>query len=366
MSEVQNPNLPEKFITDYSSEKEYSIYEIKTIYKKLNQILMEVMERIEDMLLIGAFDLNDIKFLKNRNCEYKTLKLKQSDVEEHGELLFKSILEATLKQSFDKSFVFFESNSVFDWFDKFQEYRTQILSIDGDSSFILSCLNSIYNSLFTLNRDFTIDLFDFEDDDIPSSQFDFEQVYNQIADEEDLLERKKIILNAIAERDLLCLKNQINPKSHYPNIFFQKNCNVAIDVLNKQIAGLQENNQLFKVDDASVNEKLTIDSIDQLEQIVKTKESSTRRQVLAMYYLLNEVDRNISSIDRTVKARFIHFLTQKNESNIYKTLSEPHKGLENDKNKKSAIRDLEYIKKHFDDLGLKSISQKITKDMQEA
>ena len=366
MTVSQDPNLSEPFIDDYSSEKEYSILEIKIRYKKLNQNLMEVMERIEDILLIGAFDLNDLKYLKNRNCEYKTLQLKQSDIEEHGELLFKSILEATLKNTFDKSFIFFASKSVFDWFDKFQEYRTQILMMDGDTSYLLSCLNTIHNSLFALNRDFTINLYDFEEEDIPGSQFEFEQIYNQIADEEDLLERKKILLNAIAERDLLCLKNQINPKSYNPNVYFQKHCYHAIDVINKQIAGLLENNQQLKVDDVCLVEKITIDSNDQLEQVVKTNEFTTRRQVLAMYYLLNEIDKNTTAIDRTVKARFIHFLTGKNESNIYKTLTEPLKGLENEKNKKSALKDMEYIKQHFDNLGLKSISQKISNDMAES
>jgi hypothetical protein len=370
MSEVQNQNHPEKFITDYSSENEYSIYEIKTIYKKLNQNFMEVMERIEDILVTGNFNLNDLKYLKNRNCEYKTLKLKKTDIKEHGLALFNSILSATLCDAYNKSFSFFANKSVFDWFDRLQVYRTQIIMMDGDTSFLLSCLNTVYNSLFKLNFDFTKEFIEEDEGDIIEAmfplEFDFDKVYDQLVEVDDLNKRKKILVNAIADKDLLCLKNYENPQTYVHNIFFKKNCIDAIDVLDNQIKLLQDNNQQIKKVVADVPDNKNSSKNNEEEQLVKSNEFSTRRQVLAMYYLLNEVDRNTIAIDRTVKVRFIHFLTQKNESNIYKSLSEPHKGLENDKNKKSAIRDLEYIKKHFDDLGLKSISQKIMKDMQEA
>ena len=52
----------------------------------------------------------------------------------------------------------------------------------------------------------------------------------------------------------------------------------------------------------------------------------------------------------------------KNYDSIYKTLSNPHKGLDSN-NPQNALKDMEYIKSHFEKLGLPSIAQKITNDM---
>ena len=99
-----------------------------------------------------------------------------------------------------------------------------------------------------------------------------------------------------------------------------------------------------------------------IEEPSKNKDFTTKRQVLAMYYLLNEVGCKTGSVDRTVQGRFIEFLTGKNYDRIYKTLSEPFKGLEITKNT-SAKQDMQYIKDQFNNLGLNQIVNKITRDM---
>ena len=100
----------------------------------------------------------------------------------------------------------------------------------------------------------------------------------------------------------------------------------------------------------------------QIVEPTKNKDFTTKRQVLAMYYLLNEVGCKTGSVDRTVQGRFIEFLTGKNYDRIYKTLSEPFKGLEITKNT-SAKQDMQYIKDQFNNLGLNEIVNKITRDM---
>ena len=44
-------------------------------------------------------------------------------------------------------------------------------------------------------------------------EFDFELVYNDMVEVDDLNQRKKILVNAIADRDFRCLKNFEDPKN---------------------------------------------------------------------------------------------------------------------------------------------------------
>lgn len=93
----------------------------------------------------------------------------------------------------------------------------------------------------------------------------------------------------------------------------------------------------------------------------KNKDFTTKRQVLAMYYLFNEIGCTTATVDRTVQARFIEFMTGKNYDSIYKTLSDPFKALSNTKNI-DAIKDMEYIKNQFINLELKGIAERIERD----
>lgn len=127
---------------------------------------------------------------------------------------------------------------------------------------------------------------------------------------------------------------------------------------------LQEFEKLGKIYQNRTNQipqKTQSDSIS-IEEPAKNKEFTTKRQVLAMYYLLNEFDSKTRQIDRTVKARFIEFLTGKNYDSIYKTLSDPLKGLDYTKNA-STKDDVEYVCNQFNKLGLNEISKKIKDDM---
>lgn len=93
-------------------------------------------------------------------------------------------------------------------------------------------------------------------------------------------------------------------------------------------------------------------------------ESTTRRQVLAIHYLMNELD-VYKDTDKTEIAKFIQFLNGKetrnpkiNNTNIYKYLKNPlstgDKGIESD---------LQFIRLYFVKLGLFSIVDKIDKEI---
>jgi len=368
MDKATNNNQTKEIISLETNEMGLSIHEIKTIYNKLNHNLIEVMERFEEILLRYWFDENDKKYINRRDCKFKTFTLREEDLKEHGTELISNIIEATLVDALHKSFEFFDCSDNDGWYEKLQDYKTEILKLEGDSTFLLKVINELYDSLnkvyTSFQSDYLFEITEVYEDDI-SLDFDFTFVYNQLKEKSDLIEKNNFLHDAIAEKDMLCLLLEVDPNNYIPNLQFKEKCKHAIEILKYQIENTLENSN----SDKDQNKQSIVgneNSISESEIQIKNSEFSTRRQVLAMYYLLNEIDKNTTAIDRTVKARFIHFLTGKNESNIYKTLTEPLKGLENEKNKKSALKDMEYIKQHFDNLGLKSISQKISNDMAES
>jgi hypothetical protein len=99
------------------------------------------------------------------------------------------------------------------------------------------------------------------------------------------------------------------------------------------------------------------------DDTVSKKEFTTARQVLAIHYLLEHC--RIPSVDNTAKARFIQFLTGRESgasniknTTIYKKVSKPF-SIDN----KTLNADLDFIRKHFEDLGLSEIALKITKEI---
>lgn len=365
MANSTTDNQFQEIISVETTENGFSIKDIKSIYAKQNLNMVSAMERLEDIIYGECVNDRDINFLKKRQDFYRPLLLKIEDLKEHGEYLIINILNATLTDTYRTAIHFFNNENCFKWNDRFQKYKTEIIKIDGDTNFLLTYIKNLFDSLFQLHCDFSNHIIK-DADNLPDEQhkikFDFLSIYNKVSTERDLFAKNKILEKSIAERDLLCLSLGLDPEKFKPNILFKEKCKTAIEIIKSQIENTKEK------ESATQSENKTTDLDEQnstsKQENPKNPEFTTRRQVLALYYLLDAIDKSINSIDRTVKARFIHFLTGKNESNIYKTLSEPHKGLDNHKNNRSAIKDLEFIKSHFDELGLKSISQKITNDMQ--
>lgn len=365
MTNLTTDNLSQEIISVETIEMGLSIKEIKSIYAKQNLNMISAMERLEDIIFGECVNDRDINYLKKRDDFYKPLLLKKKDFEEHGKCLSINILNATLIDTYYKAIHFFNNEDCLKWDERYQKFKTDIIKIDGDINFLLTYIKSLYESLFQLHRDLsnnTIKNTDSSTNEEYDGLFNFSNIYNLVLDEPELLVKNKILHESIASRDLLCLSLGSNPDKFKPNILFKEKCKTAIEIVKSQIENTKEKDLTTQ----SKNKTTDLDEQNSKpeQENPKNPEFTTRRQVLALYYLLDAIDKGTNSIDRTVKARFIHFLTGKNESNIYKTLSEPHKGLGNEKNKKSGIKDLEFIRKHFDELELKTISQKITNDMQ--
>ncbi len=92
-------------------------------------------------------------------------------------------------------------------------------------------------------------------------------------------------------------------------------------------------------------------------------EFTLARQVLALYYLLEQS--GVSNVDNSSKARFIQFITgretnakQISNTNIYKKIRNPFPA-----NEAALTKDLQFIRNYFEELGLKTIVDKINKEI---
>ncbi len=102
---------------------------------------------------------------------------------------------------------------------------------------------------------------------------------------------------------------------------------------------------------------------EEIKDEVNNAEFTTARQVLAVHYLLEYC--KVKNVDKTVKARFIQFLTGKEtgakkiqNTTIYKKVSNPF-SLDNS----TLNADLQFIRKYFEDLGLNEIAKMITNEI---
>jgi len=105
------------------------------------------------------------------------------------------------------------------------------------------------------------------------------------------------------------------------------------------------------------------DKPDTMPEEVNNAEFTTARQVLAVHYLLEYCQ--VKNVDKTVKARFIQFLTGREtgtkriqDTTIYKKVSNPF-SLDNS----TLNADLQFIRKYFEDLGLNEIAKMITNEI---
>jgi len=106
-----------------------------------------------------------------------------------------------------------------------------------------------------------------------------------------------------------------------------------------------------------VEQKLNPNPARPEQDEIKNPEFTVARQVLAMHYLFECCQ--IKNIDNSKKAKFIEFLTGKNNKNIYDAIRSPLKTKEGNFRKE----DLQYIRPYFENLGLSAIVKMINNEL---
>lgn len=315
-----------------------------------NTLLVMTMDRITRVVEDDKVTPDDISWFRQMESSFSEITLDFSTMVQFGDELRKLIMKATMTEAYNRGIQFFGNPVVSYWDQKLEEYKVRFICLTDDSSFMLEFLDSFHAELVCLCRDYQSIVL--KQAFIPLVDFlNFNEIVDKAEEEQDLHLRKQIYVNAIVESNMVDLTIEMDEGERRMHHEFLQKCNKAIEVVDFQIRHAQP--------DHRASEGFIFDRTE------NTKDFTTRRQVLAMYYLLDSLDKDTHQIDRTVKARFIEFLTGKNYDSIYKSLANPHKGLDNNNNQ-NALKDMEYVKSHFEKLGLQAIVDKITNDMKPA
>ena len=354
--------------------KTFTISEITAKYKKQNNDLVEALEVFESISSIEFADVNDIRALKKLNLSFIKYPINELEISIHGEGIYINILETLFRKTLNKATKLFGYSNSNYWGPMYENIQNTIIQNDVDVSHMLILFRQLYESLIEINH--LCIYYYLEDEhccsivnfDIIAENFDFNIAVEEANKFADLKERINFYHREIATKELICVREDENKVLIDECRSFINKCYKAIEITQNHWEKTQQEIkiQLQEINKEETSPDLSQDIPDSSAQKNSTNPAfTTSRQVLAIYYLLNEIDRKaINQIDKTEKARFIEFLTSKNFNNIYKALSNPFKGLDK-KNPKSFLNDVEYIKTHFEKMGLHSIIQQIDKDIDE-
>jgi hypothetical protein len=351
MSETKT-TLPDK-------NREYTIAELTGEYRKLNQNLKAALQIFVKIHETWMVDENDYSDLAKLNLNFVQLNVVKEELEMLGFSILESIINTIFLDLMCLANEFYGSEDAENWEQVNYEVKQIIIRNGINDSGMLKLYHKFYLSLVNISKlmEFTI----YDDDPEYNEYFqympvDFETTMTKLRSIKNIQDKINYLNNEIKDKELICI--QVREDTNFFSVLqtFIMKCKQALDILTRDIPleGSKSSSDEMPEENIIMPEENP--------ENPKNREFTTARQVLAVYYLLNEVDQKaVNQIDRTEKARFIEFLTGKNYKNIYKTLSDPFKGF-NNKNNKRILNDLEYIKVYFTKLGLQSIVDKIDSD----
>lgn len=371
---MENNLLPINQTNTVAIKETYSISEITAKYKKLNTDLVEALEIFTIIFSSQHADSTDIKALKKLNLVFENLVINEIELKIYGQTIYTNIMETVFEDALDNAKVLFGYCDPCFWESKYETIVNIIIMNDVDVSNMLLLFKLLYESLKTINR---LSLYYYLEEnhctninfDIIVENYNFNITVEDANKYADLKERINFYHSEIATKELICVREDKNKLLNDQCREFIDKCYKAIEITENQLKKTIPEpikNQLLEVVETEIKSTDLPESTELSTSQNNTNPAfTTSRQVLAIYYLLNEIDRKgINQVDKTEKAKFIEFLTGKNYNNIYKALSNPFKGLDK-KNPKRILNDMEYVTTYFEKLGLQSIVQKINADAQQ-
>ncbi|MFT3754043.1 MAG: hypothetical protein QM800_14590 [Paludibacter sp.] len=357
----------------------YTISEITAEYKILNENLVTALDQFELIFETGYLESSDIKLFKKLDITFEKRSIDAAEIDTHGESIFESILETVFEESLEKARLLFGFDDPGFWYIKQDSYNKVIIKTGVEVSFVLKFFNRLFNTLIYITDlcEYIIpnEFESFESVDAADSLsfYDFDETVRKAKKITDLRDKLNYYHSEIAEKELFAVQHDDEPYILELCREFIHKCNLAIDITENHLNKSTKYTQKTQAEPMAIIQPVETNTQSESNPAIETElppetiakgnpAFTTSRQVLAIYYLLNEIDRKgINQVDKTEKAKFIEFLTGKNYNNIYKALSNPFKGLDR-KNPKNFLNDMEYISSHFEKLGLQSIVQKINAD----
>jgi hypothetical protein len=340
------------FLNEYNMEMEMDpedgiqMNELIDYLKQVSLSYNSFIDRLIDIENKNIITNADIEFLSSLELCYYERRLHETAYREFGIDIEKTIYSAILSDLQSRL-----NNYMGDWYnvswsDKIDSLKIKIIQIG------IECKQMFY--LMERFSYFSQRLFKNYEDIVNHSfishfeqEFNFGDVSIAAFFETDLEEKRKLYVQAkIDATKWLIEESKENDQKLHCKDYIEK-CQQSIDLIDYEKKNQPNQNTLEQ-------------NLEKIAGESENKDFTTRRQVLAIYFIFNEL--GVRNIDKTVQARFIQFLTNKNQSNIYKILSNPFKGL--DESNTKIKDDLLYVKNLFDELGLSQLSKKIDANMQ--
>lgn len=189
---------------------------------------------------------------------------------------------------------------------------------------------------------------------------DLEAINNLVLDDIEAFQLKIRSLHVAyelnVENQIINLYQDLSYKMHSLNGYIRRFLNEWNDMGTPFSKPLMQNN--FSSDRAQT----VIESAKEDTTLPLSKTDITlNRQFLALYYILNEVDKNAFNRNKSEAARFFQLLTGKSYDNIYKHTKNPLKD-PTERTSKKYQADIQFLKETFIKLGLNKIAQQIEND----
>lgn len=348
--------INQEFIEKHFLEKTdgYTIQEVIEEYRNVNDGFVKVMNKLITIFDTMKVNKEDITYLNSIEYYYYKREIIRKDARFFNEDLFKNILEATLSDTIDKAKEFF-GDSIDLWEDAVSKYRSLSFKIsDQYYRVLIKTVDKLLSNLTDLHNDFFNEKNEFKD------WFNFSDILKEAqTDYPDLIERKKFINSVIVDCKEFCLKQEYFKVREEDKQEFMQKCQELIELIDFQIKNDIPSNP-FNLYDVNTN-------ISSEQEVITPKNSlpetdiTLNRQFLALYYLLNEVDKDVFARNKSEIARFIQLLTGKSYDNIYKLTKNPVKDPA-ERTSKKYQSDIQFVKESFLKLGLNKIAQQIEND----
>lgn len=342
-------------------ERLYELEEVVAEYKTLNNNILDVLERLDDIILIENICADDLKYLKKRNIQYTKRRIRKSRKDNCilNYDIFSNVLNATLKEAYDKSNWFFGGDDLVIWEWKLDSFRNFFIANAGKyTAEMIQFINIVYRNLREIHIDFNTR------DDSFKATFNFDSFLLLSEQLTEPCERINFFNLAILNCQKMCLAGQIkNPTSYEQEEFIQK-CLKAIEIINLEI---QISEAALTSSITNEDKSLATDSTSELQPQLPSADSlpevdiTLNRQFLAIYYMLNKIDSNSFARNKSEIARFIQLLTGKSYHNIYKYVKNPIKD-PSERVSRKYQDDIHFLVETFRKLGLDSIAANIEND----
>ncbi|MHB9056915.1 MAG: hypothetical protein ACYC2P_12315 [Paludibacteraceae bacterium] len=341
------------------NDDSYTPDEILEEYRYLNEDFVTVIECFESIFNKMQVSSDEISLLNSTEYYYVKRKIIREGSRQYEEYIFKNILETAFQGTINKAKSFF-GQSVDDWDSRADRYRSYAVKISDKYYDIL--IGHIDSLLFDL-KELYCDYYDGYSE--LNDFFSFSDVMENIQGL-DLEEQRQSVIRTMAECKEFCLKDDYNTvKKEQVDEFLDK-CRKLVELIDFQAEnGISINPTYAEIEEWQkdpVERNIAQNHTqEQNNKPIPETDITLKRQFLALYYMLNELDNKMFSRNKAEIARFIQMLTGKNFDNIYKLTKNPLKDpLESTSAKYQS--DIQFVKESFLKLGLDNIARKIEND----